>query len=180
MLTLHNDIRYAFRLILKNRLSSLFMALVLAVGTGANTAVFSMVDAIVRRPFPFHDIDRVVTLSETLLKAGAQRYGVSAGNFIDWKSESRVLERAAAYKESAAIFIGRESKEPVDVSLVSPGFFQILGLAPYAGRYYSEREICEIVWLVASEHLYNMTNIGLNIHSDMLCDISRKRSESAS
>ena len=41
-------------------------------------------------------------------------------------------------------------------------------------RYYSEREICEIVWLVASEHLYNLTNIGLNIHSDMLCEISRK------
>ena len=42
-------------------------------------------------------------------------------------------------------------------------------------RYYSEREICEIVWLVASEYLYNMTNIGLNIHSDMLCDINRKQ-----
>lgn len=42
-------------------------------------------------------------------------------------------------------------------------------------RFYSEREICEIVWLVASEHLYNMTNIGLNIHSDMLCDPARKR-----
>ena len=41
-------------------------------------------------------------------------------------------------------------------------------------RHYSERQICEIVWLVASEHLYNITNIGLNIHSDMLCDISRK------
>ncbi len=41
--------------------------------------------------------------------------------------------------------------------------------------YYSEREICEIVWLVASEHLYNMTNIGLNIHSDMLCDVTRKK-----
>jgi alkylhydroperoxidase family enzyme len=41
--------------------------------------------------------------------------------------------------------------------------------------YYSEREICELVWLIASEHLYNMTNIGLNIHSDMLCDISRKK-----
>jgi len=41
-------------------------------------------------------------------------------------------------------------------------------------RHYSEREICEIVWLVASEHLYNMTNLGLNIHSDMLCDIGRK------
>ena len=42
-------------------------------------------------------------------------------------------------------------------------------------RHYSEREICEIVWLVASEHLYNVTNIGLNIHSDMLCDISKKK-----
>ena len=43
--------------------------------------------------------------------------------------------------------------------------------------FYSEREICEIVWLVATEHVYNMTNIGLNIHSDMLCDISRKKEE---
>jgi len=42
-------------------------------------------------------------------------------------------------------------------------------------RYYSERAICEIVWLVASEHVYNITNIGLNIHSDMLCDISKQR-----
>ena len=42
-------------------------------------------------------------------------------------------------------------------------------------RHYSERQICEIVWLVASEHLYNITNIGLNIHSDILCDISRKK-----
>jgi alkylhydroperoxidase family enzyme len=42
-------------------------------------------------------------------------------------------------------------------------------------RHYSEREICEIVWLVASEHLYNITNIGLNIHSDMLCDLNKHR-----
>ena len=44
-------------------------------------------------------------------------------------------------------------------------------------RHYSERQICEIVWLVPSEHLYNMTNIGLNIHSDMLCDLSRKNKQ---
>lgn len=42
-------------------------------------------------------------------------------------------------------------------------------------KYYSERQICEIVWLVASEHLYNLTNIGLNIHSDMLCDITKRK-----
>jgi len=47
-------------------------------------------------------------------------------------------------------------------------------------QHYSERAICEIVWLVASEHLYNMTNIGLSIHSDMLCDIRRKPPESHS
>lgn len=51
---------------------------------------------------------------------------------------------------------------------VSPNVFAEMA------RHYSEREICEIVWLVATEHVYNMTNIGLNIHSDMLCDISRK------
>ncbi len=55
---------------------------------------------------------------------------------------------------------------------VEPGTFARMA------RYYSERAICEIVWLVASEHFYNMTNIGLNIHSDMLCDISRKKSAS--
>ena len=53
---------------------------------------------------------------------------------------------------------------------VDPATFQRMAY------FYSEREICEIVWLVASEHFYNMTNIGLNIHSDMLCDITRKRS----
>jgi len=53
---------------------------------------------------------------------------------------------------------------------VSPEIFARLS------GFYSEREICEIVWLVASEHVYNITNIGLNIHSDMLCDIRRRRS----
>lgn len=44
-------------------------------------------------------------------------------------------------------------------------------------KHYSERQICEIVWLVASEHLYNITNLGLNIHSDMLCDITRRKNQ---
>jgi alkylhydroperoxidase family enzyme len=52
---------------------------------------------------------------------------------------------------------------------VDPGTFARLA------KHYSERAICEIVWLVASEHVYNMSNIGLNIHSDMLCDIARKK-----
>lgn len=47
-------------------------------------------------------------------------------------------------------------------------------------RYYSEREVCEIVWLVATEHVYNITNIGLNIHSDMLCDLAKKNAQKQS
>jgi alkylhydroperoxidase family enzyme len=57
---------------------------------------------------------------------------------------------------------------------VSPSTFNRLH------SYYSEREICEIVWLVATEHVYNLTNLGLNIHSDMLCELSRKPGSSAS
>jgi alkylhydroperoxidase family enzyme len=45
----------------------------------------------------------------------------------------------------------------------------------HMASFYPEREICEIVWLVASEHMYNITNLGLNIHSDMLCDISKRK-----
>ena len=69
-------------------------------------------------------------------------------------------------KERAALDFATELTE---MKRVSP---ETLG---QLSRHYSEREICEIVWLIASEHLYNMTNIGLNIHSDMLCDISRKQ-----
>jgi alkylhydroperoxidase family enzyme len=69
-------------------------------------------------------------------------------------------------KERAALdYVTELTKE----KKVSPETFANLA------RHYSEREICEIVWLVATEHVYNMTNIGLNIHSDMLCDISRKQ-----
>jgi len=68
-------------------------------------------------------------------------------------------------KERAALdYVTELTKE----KKISPETFAHLA------RHFSEREICEIVWLVASEHLYNMTNIGLNIHSDMLCDLSRK------
>ena len=76
---------------------------------------------------------------------------------------------------SSALFTDSERSvldyvtELTETKQVNPDTFARLA------RHYSEREICEIVWLVASEHLYNLTNIGLNIHSDLLCDIARKR-----
>lgn len=71
-------------------------------------------------------------------------------------------------KERAALdYVTELTKE----KKVSPGIFANLA------KHFSEREICEIVWLVATEHVYNLTNIGLNIHSDMLCDLSRKKKQ---
>lgn len=78
----------------------------------------------------------------------------------DYKTSSLFSER-----ERAALDYVTELTEE---KKVSPGMFARLT------RFYSERAICEIVWLVASEHLSNLTNIGLNIHSDMLCDIAKK------
>ena len=83
----------------------------------------------------------------------------------EYKTSSLFSDKERAALDYAAE-LTREKK-------VSPETFAQLA------KYFSEREICEIVWLIASEHLYNMTNIGLNIHSDMLCDISRRRSANA-
>src|SRR5215468_944704 len=74
--------------------------------------------------------------------------------------------RLFSEKERAALDYAQELTKS---KAVHPGTFALMA------KHWSEREICEIVWLVASEHVYNMTNIGLNIHSDMLCDISRKK-----
>lgn len=138
MPTFRNEVRYAVRMLVKNPITGLFMALVLALGIGANTAIFSMVYAIVLRPLPFRDLDRIVTLSETFTKGGVERYGVSTANFLDWEKASRLFEALAAYKQSSAILTGRQSREQVQTCLVSPRFFSILGLSPYRGRYYSD------------------------------------------
>jgi alkylhydroperoxidase family enzyme len=76
--------------------------------------------------------------------------------------------RSALFSEGERAALDYVSELTRDKS-VAPETFERMA------RFYSEREICEIVWLVATEHYYNMTNIGLNIHSDMLCDISRRK-----
>jgi alkylhydroperoxidase family enzyme len=87
---------------------------------------------------------------------------------FDALEEYRTSDLFTEAERAALDYVTELTKE----KRVSPDTFARLS------RHYSERAICEIVWLVASEHLYNMTNIGLNIHSDMLCEISRKPRES--
>jgi len=99
------------------------------------------------------DIGRAFTIHAGMNQAKFDAFDEYKTNSIFSAKERAALDYAAE--------LTKEKK-------VSPETFAHLA------RHFSGREICEIVWLVASEHLYNMTNIGLNIHSDMLCDISRK------
>lgn len=104
------------------------------------------------------DIGRSITIKESMNEAKFDALDEYRSSALFAEAERAALDYVTA--------LTRDKK-------VDPDTFARLS------RCYSEREICEIVWLVASEHLYNMTNIGLNIHSDMLCDISRKKHVSA-
>jgi alkylhydroperoxidase family enzyme len=90
---------------------------------------------------------------------------VMSGAKFDALAEYRTSTLFTEAERAALDYVTELTKE----KKVSPDTFARMA------RHYSEREICEIVWLIASEHLYNMTNLGLNIHSDMLCDISKKK-----
>ena len=100
------------------------------------------------------DIGRAITVQESMKQAKFDALDEYRSNPLFSEAERAALDYVTQ--------LTREKK-------VDPDVFARLA------KHYSERQICEIVWLVASEHVYNMTNIGLNIHSDMLCDIVRKK-----
>jgi putative ABC transport system permease protein len=140
MKSLLTDIRYGFRALLKSRGYTAVAALTLAVGIGVTTAIFSMADAIMFRPYPFKELDRIVDLGETIPKVSKERYGVSPGNYLDWKEKSRALQQMTAYKPWDATLTGAHDPQQVRVYLVSPDFFPLLGVAPLRGRVFSEQE----------------------------------------
>lgn len=137
MRTFGNEIRYAIRSAINSPLSSLFVVLVLAVGIGVTTAIFSMVDAIVLRPFPFPSLDRIVAISQTGSNASGQRFAVSPANFLDWRNSSQTFEQVAAYQQSTALLMVGVTPEPVQTCLITRGFFSVLGLPIFLGRYLS-------------------------------------------
>jgi hypothetical protein len=140
MLNLLSDVRYSFRILSKYRSFTAVAALTLALGIGANTAIFSMADAILFRPFPFKNPDRIVTLWETIPKVSAERFGVSPGNYFDWKDQNHVFDHMTAYRSWNTTLTGPHEPEQVQAYLVLPSFFPLLGVAPFKGRFFSEGE----------------------------------------
>src|SRR5512145_1096343 len=104
--SLLKDIRYGIRGLLKRPGFTFVVVITLALGIGANAAVFSVINAVLLRPLPYRDVDRVVTLWQNNQKVGVPRYDVSPANFVDWSEQSKAFEAIAGIEPFGFSLIG--------------------------------------------------------------------------
>jgi len=114
--------------------------LTLALGIGANTAIFSIVNAVLLRPLPYPDADRIMVLNES--SGPGQDYSVALPDYFDWQNDNTVFEHLAATHKESRNLSGIPGRDPERVSCasVTRNFFNIVGLAPKLGRTFSEDE----------------------------------------
>jgi putative ABC transport system permease protein len=128
------DLRHALRLHFRAPGFTAAAVLTLALGVGANVAVFTFVDAVLFRPLPFPEPDRLVMLSESHPETGQDRVGVLPGTFLDWRERSQSLEAVALIGRASFVVTSREEPVTVAGATVSPGFFEVLGARPEIGH----------------------------------------------
>ncbi len=136
MQSFFRELRFSLRALLKRRAFSLITILVLALGIGANTAIFSVVNAVLLRPLPFEDSDRLVQIWHTPPAKsfpGMTKFSVSPANYLDWQAQNDTLEMAI-YHGGTFTLTGNGEPVPVTGSQVSPEFFSVLRAKPLAGR----------------------------------------------
>lgn len=134
METLGQDLRYSARMLLKHRGFTIIAVLTLGLGIGANTAIFSIVNAVLLRPFPFHEPERLVMVGESF-SGGGRNSSVSYPNFADWKDDRKVFESASVVRSNESYnFTGAGEPERLQGRLVSAGFFSLLGVKLMRGR----------------------------------------------
>jgi putative ABC transport system permease protein len=126
------DIRFALRMLRKNPSFSVVAALTLALGIGANTAMFSVVDAILLQRLPYKDATRLGVVNETTPKVGT--VSVSYPDFLDWRADSHDFSRMAAIQEVAFTLAGVAQPENISGEAVTPNFLSMLGIRPFLGR----------------------------------------------
>jgi putative ABC transport system permease protein len=140
MLTLLRDMRYSLRALRRTPGFGIVALLVLALGIGANTAIFSVVNAVVLRPLPYPDSDRLVVIWETDLKDGIKREGPSGPNFLDWKEESQSFEDMALLEIGTGTLTGEGEPEQVAGLRVTTNFLSLLGARTVLGRGFTAAE----------------------------------------
>ena len=138
MRTLFQDVRYAVRVLLKQPGFALVAVVTLALGVGANSAIFSVVDASLLRPLPFKDPARLVHLWETNPQKEFDRREASYPDFLDWRREGAEFESVAGFTPTFFTLAGGEGPERVQGAAVTSNFFDTLGVAPLRGRAFVE------------------------------------------
>ncbi|HLL70414.1 MAG TPA: ABC transporter permease, partial [Pyrinomonadaceae bacterium] len=137
------DIRYGVRMLGRKPGFTFVAVLTLALGIGANTAIFSMVNAVLLRPLPFREPERIMTLWENNLKDGIERDDVSPANFLDWRERASAFEEMAFANPNSFDYLGGGEPETWQAALVSEGFFRILGAGAMHGRTFLPEEYRE-------------------------------------
>jgi putative ABC transport system permease protein len=129
------DIRYAFRLLIKSPTFTIVALTTLAVGIAANAAIFSVVNALLLRPLPYPEPDRLVMLWQDLrARGGPDDESLAPAHFFDWSSRSRSFEATTVFRGSSPSLTGDGEPEQLRGWQVSGRFFRVLGVAPMLGR----------------------------------------------
>ena len=141
MQPLIQDLRYGLRMLAKNPGFTAVAVLTLALGIGANTAMFSVINGVLMRPLPFKDPGQLYTLWERNVKMGYEQNPPAAANFRDWRDRSSVFEQMAEFDAARTFNLaGTANPERVDGAAVSPGLFGLLGVEPMKGRTFASGE----------------------------------------
>ena len=140
MQTLWQDLRYGGRMLLKKPGFTLIAVLTLALGIGANTAIFSVVNAVLLRPLQYSDPDRLVQVWQNFPQSGASQVTVSAPEFLDYMDQNRVFGRMAAFRPQGFTLTGGAEPELIFGMRVSTDLFPLLGVAPALGRSFLPEE----------------------------------------
>ena len=134
MQTLLQDLRYGARMLLKTPDFTLIAVATLALGIGANTAIFSVVNAVLLRPLPYAEPERLVALWESNKQRPDSRNSISYPNFFDWRAQSQSFERMASYYTNNMALTGIATPVNLRGAVVSPDLFATLGVKPQLGR----------------------------------------------
>jgi putative ABC transport system permease protein len=134
METFLRDVKLAFRALSGAPAYTAIVAATLALGIGANTAIFSVVDALILRPFPIPEVDRLVMLWESVPKLDEDRGPVSPANFLDWQEQTTTLADVVALEWWDVNLSGKGEPERLQGTFVSPRYLEVLGVEPYLGR----------------------------------------------
>src|ERR1700732_3656746 len=134
MQTLWQDIRYALRILAKNSGFTAIAVLTLALGIGANTAIFSVVDAVLLRPLPFPEPERIFAVHQAMPEKGIPKSGASYPNYLDWSRQNESFEKLAAMRDTSMALSGQGEAVFVETAAVTGGYFGVFEQNAFLGR----------------------------------------------